>query len=146
VVVTWALVISAFSVDAFSADSTSRFIRPLLRWLFPDALPETLASLHFAVRKGGHVFEYGVLAVLTFRALQLSAAFSLGRATALVLGLVLAVASADETHQAMSQARTGSPWDVVLDLAGGAMALVLLAALLRSPKIGRVFSAPHSSG
>lgn len=145
-VVGWTLLISAFSGDAFSADSTSRFIGPLLRWLFPDALPESLARLHFAVRKGGHAFEYGALAVLSFRALRLSAYLSPVRAIALVLGLVLAVASADETHQAIAGSRTGSPWDVALDLAGGAVALLLLAALLRSPKIRRAFPAPRASG
>lgn len=146
VVVIWTLLISAFSSDAFSADSTSRFIRPLLRWLFPDALPEILDRLHAAVRQGAHAFEYGVLALLSFRALRLSADSSPGRTFALALLLVLAVASADETHQALSPARTGSPWDVALDLAGGALALALLAALLRSPKVGRLFSAPRSSG
>ena len=59
---------------------------------------------------------------------------------------MLAVATADESHQALSQARTGSPWDVALDLGGAALALALLAALLRSPKVGRLFSAPRSSG
>jgi VanZ family protein len=146
VVIAWTLLISAFSGDAFSADSTSRFIRPLLRWLFPDALPEILNRLHAAVRQGAHAFEYGVLALLSFRALRLSTDSSPGRTFALALLLVLAVATADETHQALSQARTGSPWDVALDLAGGALALALLAALLRSPKLGRLFSAPRSSG
>jgi VanZ family protein len=145
VVVGWMLLISAFSSDAFSADSTSRFIRPLLRWLFPDVLPATLARLHAVVRQGAHVFEYGVLALLSFRAVRLSYASSLARAFALALLFVLAVASADETHQALSQTRTGSPWDVALDLGGGVLALALLAALLRSPTVGRLLSAPRSS-
>jgi len=47
------------------------------------------------------------------------------------LALVLAVAAADELHQAFSGARTGSPRDVVLDLAGGTGALLLVGALWR---------------
>ncbi len=127
----WTAVVLTLSGDSFSADSTSRFLGPLLRWLLPGLSPEGLAAVHTAVRKGAHVFEYGVLALLAARA----AARSWGRAPALpaaaALAIVLAVAGVDESRQARSGARTGAASDVALDCAGGAAALLLRAALLR---------------
>jgi VanZ family protein len=64
----WLGVIFLGSIDLMSAEHTSRFIVPFLRWLKPDISPETLASIHFIVRKCAHVGEYAVLALLLLRA------------------------------------------------------------------------------
>ena len=78
-------------------------------------------------RKAAHMVEYGVLALLTWRA----ARQDLARlpSSALALGLVLVIAIGDEARQAGLAVRSGSPRDVALDVAGGCLALALLLAL-----------------
>ena len=53
----WLGVIFFGSTDLMSAEHTSRFIVPFLRWLKPDISPETLVSIHFIVRKCAHLGE-----------------------------------------------------------------------------------------
>src|SRR5438034_11047818 len=63
----WLGVIFLGSTDLMSAEHTSRFIVPFLRWLKPDISAETLASIHFILRKCAHVGEYAVLGLLLLR-------------------------------------------------------------------------------
>src|SRR4029450_11351545 len=64
----WLGVIFLGSADLMWGEHTSRFIVPFLRWLKPDISPDTLASIHFIVRKCAHLSEYAILALLWFRA------------------------------------------------------------------------------
>jgi VanZ family protein len=134
------------SADLFAASETSRFLKPFLLWLFPDLDPATLRRAHFLVRKSAHVTEYAVLALLAFRAWWLSFETTLVRIAALSLALVFAVAAIDEARQSLSAARTGTPWDVALDLAGGAAALVLLIAAQRGLRPASAPSYPRTPG
>ena len=70
-VIVWVGVIFLGSTDLMSAEHTSRFIVPFLLWLKPDISAETLASIHFIVRKCSHVGEYAILALLLLRAATL---------------------------------------------------------------------------
>jgi VanZ family protein len=132
----WIGVVFGFSGDGFSADSTSRFIEPLVQWLFPELSAAQRELLHAAVRKAAHAFEYAVLAALAYRALRESPSRS--RAVVFALGLVVAVAVADETHQRFEDSRTGSAVDVTIDVAGGAVALLLLSAIRRVVEMRRL--------
>jgi VanZ family protein len=125
----WIAVVLGFSGDQSSAESTSRFLFPLLRWIFPALSEENLQLIHFVVRKGAHAFEYAVLAALTYRALRESSAP--WRSAGFALALVTAVAAADETHQTFAVAREGSATDACIDVAGGATGLLLLAGIRR---------------
>jgi VanZ family protein len=125
----WIAVILGFSSDRFSAESTSRVLAPLIRWFLPDLPAETQRLLLFLLRKGAHAFEYAALAALTYRALRESS--SSLRSMGFALALVSAVAVTDETHQAFAAKRTGSAIDVSIDVAGGAVALFLLAGVGR---------------
>ncbi len=53
-----------------SAEQTSRFLVPFLRWLKPDISTGALAQVHFFGRKLGHISEYAILAILLWRALR----------------------------------------------------------------------------
>jgi VanZ family protein len=64
----WLGVIFVGSTDLMSAEQTSRFLVPFLRWLKPDISPETIAQIHFLFRKLGHISEYAILAMLFWRA------------------------------------------------------------------------------
>jgi VanZ family protein len=121
----WAVLIWALSGDDFSAGATSRFLGPLVRWLFPSISAGAMEWIHAAVRKGAHLLEYGVLALLALRALRLSAETAWLRSAALALALAVSVAVADEAHQAREAQRTGSPIDVAVDGAGGLVALAV---------------------
>jgi len=111
---------------------TSRFIRPLIEFLFPSASPETILMIHAAVRKSAHFVEYAVLAILAARAFGRSASNVSGAKGVLwILITVIAVAVVDEFIQSFNAARTGSPYDVLLDLAGGVAGLLLFAAFGR---------------
>ena len=125
------LVIGMFSTDSFSSDQTSRFIQPILNWLWPDLHWRTVHSIGVGVRKFAHLFEYGVLSLLACRAIWLSIETSLGRIAALAWVLVLFVATADETHQVFAPKRGGSTWDVVLDMAGGLASIFLFLVYRR---------------
>jgi hypothetical protein len=129
-------VILLFSGDEFSAGSTSRFLGPLLRWLFPDVSTATFLMFHLWVRKLAHLTEYGLLGLLAFRALRLSLAVSVARTALLGLVVVLAVAATDELRQSLLASRTGSLVDVGIDLAGGALGVCLIVALHRAAGIG----------
>jgi len=122
----WIGVILMLSSGEFSAHQTSRIIGPLLDWLFPELPQATRALIHGFVRKGAHVTEYGILALLALRALRQSLharPTPPALAPGLALGLVLIIASIDESGQARNAVRTGSPKDVAIDLCGGALAL-----------------------
>lgn len=123
----WMAFIFFASTAQLSASNTSRIIRPLLLWLFPDSSEETLAFAHFIVRKLAHLTEYAVLGLLAARAFTTSSHQSLRRRWFLFsLLLVIVYALSDEFHQRFVPARTGSIYDSFIDIAGGFIALLVL--------------------
>ncbi len=126
----WASLIWVLGSSDFSAAETSRILGPLLEWLLPDASPEERAGWVAAIRKLAHPIEYGVFAVLALRYVDVRQRLRYGRApvvlscvTALAFSTLLAVL--DERRQATLADRTGSAFDVGLDVAGAAIAITL---------------------
>ena len=130
-VVAWVAVIQTFASGSFSANETSRFIGPLLRWLFPGADAESVAAVHFSIRKAAHFVEYAILALLALRAFRSSSSRPLAWLVAASLALAFAVAIVDESRQAAAAERTGALSDVALDMGGAATALALASATRR---------------
>ena len=129
--VAWTCFVLFASSGSFSASNTSRIIRPLLLWLFPEISEESLAYVHFLVRKAAHFSEYAVLALLAARAFRTSGKEKLRRRWWLAaFALVACVALVDEFHQSFLPSRTGTVYDSLLDMAGGATALACLALWL----------------
>ena len=123
----WAALIFIGSGDVLSAAHTSIVVR-VARWLFPQASESTLATIHFVVRKGGHLTEYAILALLAARAFLTSSRELLRRRWFWMSLLVVVVyALGDEFHQSFVPSRTGSIYDSLIDSAGGLTALVLFA-------------------
>jgi VanZ family protein len=126
----WLGVIFLGSIDLMSAEHTSRFIVPFLRWLKPDISPETLASIHFIIRKCAHLGEYAVLALLLLRAAIFIT--NLKRSLAILYLSVwvacLFVAATDEFHQTFVPSRGASATDIVID-SGGAIIGLLIGAI-----------------
>jgi VanZ family protein len=115
--------------DDFSSIETSRFLRPLLDWLFPGLSAEGLDAVHFAVRKGAHALEYGVHAVLTLRAVVITWGLSFPRSAILAIAFALALAACDEGRQSFSDTRGGSWTDVLLDLTAAGLSVAAVQAL-----------------
>ena len=94
---------------------TSRWL-PVLVWAGVIFAFSSIPSLNsglgiwdYILRKGAHMTEYAVLALLLVRAL--------GReAPALALGVIYA--ASDELHQAFVRGRHASPIDVAIDTVG----------------------------
>lgn len=139
----WTFLVWRLSADPFSATTTSRFLVPLLEWLFPELDRQGFLMLHFLVRKGAHLFIYAVLGALALRAWRVTGGLpAWGQAVAALL-LVVGTASADELGQSASRFRTGSPTDVAIDTAGGILGVAAMlgwqrrrALRSRSPRGG----------
>jgi hypothetical protein len=63
----WLIVIFLESSNLGSSNNTSRILYPLLHFLFGMDHAH-FQHWHFYIRKGGHVFGYGLLSILLFRA------------------------------------------------------------------------------
>lgn len=122
----WMSVMFTFSTDTFSAAHTSRFIVPVLHWLFPHASDATIDLLHEFVRKCAHVFEYSVLSVLLFRAVRAPRQGWQFKWAAIALLLAVLFACSDEYHQTFVPSRGPSVHDVALDAAAAATMQLLL--------------------
>jgi VanZ family protein len=129
----WVGFIFFASTGNLSASNTSRILRPLLLWLFPAITEPTLALAHFLVRKGAHFAEYFVLALLAARAFSTSSRAGLRRRWWLAsFVLVAACALLDEYHQSFVASRTGTVYDSLIDIGGGATALIIFGLWRRA--------------
>jgi len=128
--VLWLIVIALESSSLGAASNTSRILYTLLHFLF-GMDPFRFEYVHFFIRKGGHIFGYGLLSFLLFRAwretlrLPGAASWSVRWANLAVLGTAF-VASLDEWHQSFNPLRTGSVRDVILDTCAGIAVQILL--------------------
>jgi len=120
----WTVIVLGLGSGIGSMNETSRIIRPLLKFFFPAAAPETLTIYHGYIRKCAHFAEYALLTFFAFRAL---AAFKHRYAMALVFAALVAVL--DEFNQSFNPARTSSSWDVALDIAGSATTVAIFAVI-----------------
>lgn len=130
-VVIWMGMIFWGSTDALSANRTSRFLGPFLRWLVPGIQPETEQAIRAVIRKGGHVSEYAVLAVLLARALRIGREPGpRARWTGGAWVLASAYAMTDEFHQSFHASRQGSWIDVGIDSVGAALGVLVFVKVI----------------
>jgi len=122
--IVWLAVISVFSTDAFSANQTGGFLIPGLRWLLPGASPMTLDLLHGVVRKGMHVAEFAVLALLWYRAVAWGGSGWQPKAALTAFLLAAGIGALDEVHQTFAPSRTASIVDVGWDSLGAVLGLL----------------------
>lgn len=135
----WIAFISFASTGEFSSDNSSRFIRPILLWLFPSISEGYLAGVHFVTRKASHLAEYAILAFLARRAFISSTnAFMRRWWFQLSLALVVLCSLLDEFHQSYDPSRTSSIVDCVIDVIGG-LTVLLFFRSYRRRATGREF-------
>jgi VanZ family protein len=123
-VLAWIIFIFVGSTELLSAEHTSRFIGPFLRWFAPHISTATIASIQLVVRKGAHLTEYAILAALLCRAMRFSSQRWFG-----ALGISAIYAALDEFHQSFVTSRTGTPWDVLVDCIGAMIGLMFYRLL-----------------
>lgn len=138
--VLWLIVIAIESTAWLSSAHTSRFLYPIVHFLFGISR-ETFEPWNHILRKAGHVVGYGFLSFLLFRAWRetLPQLVQLGRnlkwtfrwSAIAVLGTAI-VASLDEWHQTFIPSRTGRWQDVVLDTCAGIATQFLLFVFCRN--------------
>jgi VanZ family protein len=127
-VVLWVGWIFFASGDLMSSEHTSRFLVPFLKWLKPDISLRAIELIQLLVRKGAHVAEYALLAILLWRAVRYqSAKWGSEFAPAAKITLLLAAVGAgiDEFHQSFVASRMSSLGDVLLDVCGASVGLML---------------------
>ncbi len=123
------------STVILSGDNTSRILVPLLKFFFPYADTETLNLFRWVIRKCAHMGEFGLLALLFWRAIVFS---NLKPGTKILKWPVLKTwqawcltvlyAASDEFHQTFVPSRVGAISDVGFDAFGATMSLLLLFA------------------
>jgi len=140
------LFIFSASTDVMSAENTSRFLVPFLRWLRPDISVAAIETIHFLIRKGAHLAEYAIFAALLWRAVhhgtKLRAGFRFE--AALVFFLAMLYAASDEFHQSFVKSRGPSAGDVMID--GGGILLGIFAYWLIAGKHPRVTTRESQQG
>ena len=147
-VLIWLGVIFLGSTDMLSAEHTSRFLVPFLRWINPQISFATLNAIQLGIRKLGHLTEYAVLAMLLWRALRSGTRWQikmsilrLRSGQVLFLTVLLACglfAAIDELHQSFVPSRTASRNDVMIDICGaliGLLGCLMFAARKRPERI-----------
>ncbi len=93
----------------------------------------TVAFIHFIIRKMAHVFIYGCFGLSLLRTLKPLARQQLAL-WFIVATIVLLVAGLDELNQLYSGGRTGCPQDVILDFSGYLLFSLVYLGLTRSAK------------
>ena len=122
-VAVWALVIFVFSTSYFSAENTSKFIDPILRFLMPTASAATIALGHGLVRKAAHFVNYAILFWLLISG-------PLHERPYYAFGLCVIYAMLDESHQMFVPNRGPSLYDVALDSTGALFSRFLRGAVV----------------
>ena len=93
-------------------------------------LSSGLGTWDYVLRKGAHMTEYAILAVLLVRAIE-------REVPAFVLGVISA--ASDEFHQSFVRGRHGTPVDVAIDAVGLALGLLAWRRYAAVDKSSRIF-------
>lgn len=123
----WMGIIFLFSADSNSGDTSGGILEVivgLLSGILGPLGPEERDLLHLLLRKTAHFTEYAVLALLWVGVLPPGP-----RRLILAWCLATGYAVTDEIHQAFVPERGPSPFDVLVDATGAAVALAALQQL-----------------
>jgi len=129
----WIGVIFFMSSPQAASAETSRFIKPIIEFFFPNASPDAFLTVHLLIRKLAHLTEYAILAFFALRAFIQPEQF--GRTCIAAILLVAAVAALDEFNQSFEASRTGAVSDVLLDICGGALMIGAVALFGRRGRV-----------
>jgi len=119
------------STSIGSGDNTALFLRPFLKWIWPDLALASIPEINFLIRKTAHVVQFVVYAGLLWRALRLAPPLAVRTRVVLawVLGSSAALGFLSEGIQLFSPQRTAQLTDVGLDFAGSVIGAALILAI-----------------
>jgi VanZ family protein len=125
-VLIWLCLIFVGSTGVLSAEQTSRFLVPFLRWLKPEISLAAITAIQLGIRKVGHLTEYAILSALLWRAMR-STVISTKAVAIAGLALVMSAifAASDEFHQSFVPSRTATLGDVMIDICGALVGLMI---------------------
>ncbi len=132
ITILWMLLIFLFSAQlATDSETTSHFVGDLLASTFVRGYEnweivrqeQLVEGIDFFVRKSAHAFEYAVLCVLlvlTIRKYKKTSGF------VSAFGITFLYSISDEIHQIFVPGRAGRITDVMIDMLGAAVGMLLL--------------------
>ncbi len=123
-VVVWAAIIIQATGRRFDAPHTSGWLATLLSDAGVHASPATLGLINAVLRKAGHLTAYGIMALVSFRAVREGRSGFTLRWALIAIAITVCVASTDEFLQSFTPTRGSSVWDVLLDTCGGTIAML----------------------
>ena len=86
----------------------------------------------WGIKKSAHMIEYGILAMLVWRAISGCAGATIRRSQIWLIPLFcIAYAATDEYHQSFVPGRSSSVWDILIDGLGVLLTLVIVSLLLK---------------
>jgi len=131
----WLGLILAESTNYASAENTTRFLYPVLHYLF-GVTRVHFPTWQFFIRKTGHFVGYFTLSLLLFRSWRATFPFPGASWTMqwarIAFFMTALVAALDEWHQTYLPKRTGTLHDVLLDSAAAVLAQIVLFVMLES--------------
>jgi VanZ family protein len=139
----WLTTVSILSTSAFSSAQTGKFVVPFLRWMLPGASKATIRALHAVARKGAHVAEFAMLALLWYRGLKWGKRGWQTWAALTAFGLTVLSGVAEELHQAFEPLRTASALDVAWDSLGALIGLAGCGVLTGALQVWKKADAPE---
>ncbi|MCI3927155.1 VanZ family protein [Paenibacillus sp. TRM 82003] len=98
-----------------------------------NAKQRPFSFLEFAFRKAAHMFVYGVLAAIAYYIVPPYRGATVWKALMTLL-VIVCIALLDEWNQLSAIKRTGSIYDVGIDLIGASMGLVIVFMLTKREK------------
>lgn len=134
-------IVATTSGGAYSQAHIEDWVAGLLQsWLPGLASGGTVLGitdvLLWALRKPAHLVEYGLLALLAQRALDLTMRWPRWRIALSAILFCSIVGSLDELHQSLLQERTALAGDVLADVAGAMLALGVYYIFIRRANRG----------
>ncbi len=123
----WMTAITIFSTDIFAGGNTGSLLWTIFHRIFPNMTEEQFQPIHFLIRKAAHLTEFGILALLLYRAIRSGSVERWRWSWAVyTLAIVIVFALLDEYHQTFTRNRVGSIYDSLTDISGGLTALLSL--------------------
>lgn len=128
----WMVIIIAASTEWGSAGHSFHILRSLLRWFEPGIPDPEIYRINIIFRKAMHVIEFAVLAIMVWKVYRPLRHFPQAgdlRLAGLAMGVALAFGVGSEMVQSLfPHDRGASVWDVILDLGGALLGLLVVWA------------------
>src|SRR5260221_14688539 len=124
----WTALVLSSSPDPFSSLHTFRWLVEILKRLLGHQPREAhVYVINVLWRKATHVAAYGLVGALWFRALRAGASIRwTARWSWQAIAITAVIAPAGEVHQMFVPSPTAAAFDVLLDVGGAALGMVLM--------------------